>query len=174
MKSHLSYISAEYDQQSDSRGVHPISLHDCKVITLLIGILKNKDEHQLATILELWKDVSDDDVMKSLTSYSKGVVELPEMDHPFDEDDDRYSISFIEVRGNIFIASKIYSIHSIDGYDNIESKPCYDLVINKGPIPAKEEWYTDTVVRSYTREGREELLKDIKQKLVKTFLCKFI
>jgi len=170
MKRHLQYTSEDYIQEADGRGVRPISNIDCQIITKIIQVVKQHDS-QFADVLDQWKHRPDEDVLELIDSVIAGNLD-PEQVQGEDQDFDEWiSNIFIKIKNHTFKLMHIYSISTQDTY--ADGRPLYNLIINKGPLPAKNAWYENTVVKCYTKEDRDKTIKELEDKL-KNYNCKFI
>jgi hypothetical protein len=167
MKPHLEYTSDEYEQQADPRGVCPISKGDAAIIEKLTSIIKNEGGDELSQILDKWKHNSDEAIYKMLGNYSEGKpVEA------VDEDELTPFWLYIDIKGFALRIAHIYSISKYDEY--VKNRMHYNIVINKGPLPAQFAWYIDTVIPCSSEQERVKILNEIKSKLTRFNLCKFV
>jgi len=170
MNLHLQYTADDYEQQPDARGVCPISRGDAAIIDELIGVVKREGLDDLSTILNKWKHNSDEATYKMLKGYSDGVP-VEDIDED-SEEKDIYALMFIEIKKQMFRVASIFNIATSDEY--VEDRMHYNIIINRGPIPAQFAWYLDTKIVCYSDEERENLVNQVKNKLKKYNLCKFI
>lgn len=173
MDTHLKYISKEYEQDCDDRGVYPISEQDCQIITELIDILRLNNNNQLAQILSRWKDDSDNQILDQLLEYQH------DQDVNEEGDDNRQNTAadFVTIQKDCFRVAHIHNIRTKEYYDNESNRIKYLIVVNdtqSGEVRGAIIINTD-IIYSFNSEGvRNEYLKDIRKRLVKYKKIKFI
>jgi len=174
MRPHLEYTSDEYAQEADARGVRPISEIDCEIIEVLHNMFMKGEPTQipLGVILGGWKHNSDEQTLNEITDYSNGIISVVVPDEDLDEHFAKLHHAYIKIKEYTFKVMKIYSIGPEDAYEG--DRPIYNIVINKGPLPANRSWYENTRIKCYTLEEREELIKVLETKLNSIHLCKYI
>ena len=191
MKPHLKYIAGDYMQESDARGINPMSYTDCQVVDKLSKLLKGTN---LGDVIDLWKLDNDQDVLHQLQQIDKidgvEVCENPlpdvDIDAALEGNEelqtllriavqralDELSILYIKIKDKSFRVRQIYNIATQDTYE--DDRPLFNIIINAGPMPQKECWYEDTVIKCFTLDERERELQQLQAKLIKFGLCKFI
>jgi hypothetical protein len=167
MKSHLEYTADDYNQDPDARGVYPISKIDATIISKLQHLIKKDGGDELAEIVDRWKHNGDAAILKMLNDYGEGLsVNISE-----DQDEGDVWL-YVEIKDSSFLVRYIYNISKTQEY--VDNRMCYNLMINKGPIPAQYAWYLDTKIKCFSPEERNKLYEELKRKLTKHNMCKFI
>ncbi len=174
MKSHLEYTSDEYLQEPDARGVRPISVVDCQIIAQIITLLSQSNDHKdLSLILDGWKDEADETVLKRVSDYYEGIIDLPDKELADKEGDEiSFYNLFIRIKEQVFRAVYLMSIGTQNDYE--DGRPIYNIIINRGPLPAKHAWYENRKIQCYSEEEREKEIKALEDKLTKYNICKFL
>lgn len=169
MKRHLQYTCEDYIQEADGRGVRPISHMDGEIITELIAIIARENE-QLSQILDQWKHIDDEKVLKLLQDFKSGKgVDVDQYDD--EEDIEVNPLDFIKIKDTMFRAVFLISIEKYETYKGNSIK--YGIWLNKGPLPPKDAYYEDTQILYGSKEKRDEELNILKGKL-RRYGIKFI
>lgn len=184
MEGHLVYISSEYDQDSDPRGVHPISLIDCRIITELINVNDALGLDKLSNILNQWKARDDEEILEQLIALtdnidegnpdegSKGLLEqiLGSLAEEIPD-------SYLEIQNEIIDVREIFRIKKSERYDVDSGRHMYDIIIN--PLDEKITNIKGVKVIDLTlsyanQDHRNKQLEMIKEKMTEVTKCKFI
>jgi hypothetical protein len=165
MKNHLIYIAEEYNQKPDVRGVRPIALSDCQIITELIAILNKKSEVDLANVLDKWKDLDDQRVLDKLIEYSETVEVLDDEENP--------KTIFLQVKDQIFQPEDIFRIEPIERFDE---RMIYSIRLNKleEGLTLKGVRFVDVIIDYYSIEQRDGELHTLKKKMSDYKNCTFL
>jgi formate dehydrogenase maturation protein FdhE len=172
MKGHLTYAAAEYAQDSDSRGVRPISSVDGQIITELIELLQVKGQGDIAKVLDRWKAIDDQEILDHIVDLSKG--ELSALDSEILEFKDT-KVAFIQIKNHIFEAHQLFSIETKSSYKNGRSLYC--LIINgvdENMTSIRGVKKTNVIVEYYSEKQLNNEVESIKKKLTEYSNCVFL
>lgn len=146
----------EYDIDSVG-GVYPISGIDAFIISSLMSKLNElRVNSKFMKILKLWKKISDNELLYMIDEF-----EVPVRTR-----------DFIEVEGYIIPVSDIFSIKSVDGYDNKAFIPIFKVVINETENVNISTSNIEIVFRE--QMGRESCIENIKKRLLEFTHIRFL
>lgn len=170
---HLDWHSGEYRQDPDENNIRPISVTDARIIMSWIAILNGAGMLREAVIMSRWKQESDEDMLTNLQLFMEA-NEIPEIDAEQAEGEGIGSFleqmlgaspKMIDIEGKMMIMNFIHSVEKQDQWDGDEE--VYLIIINKSPMPAKQAWYEDTVVKFFNKEDRDDYHEELKGKFIK-------
>jgi len=166
---HLVYISGEYKQNPTDSETYPISELDCTIIMQFIAILKGAGLNREAALMSRWKQQPDEELNLDLQIFMES-NEIPDFDQedPFGEghpDSVIPQLKMIDIEGSWFVLSYISRIDKIDNWSDEAGDQVYGVVINKAPMPAKYNWYEDTIIEIGSERQRDDFLDELKKKM---------
>jgi len=140
-----------------SNGVHPISREDGSIINKLSKILSMIDiPEKLRGCVRNWKSIPDSDVLS--------ILEEVELDIEQDvEDLSSATIDYITIGRSTIKVSSLFSLGTVDTYDQDKCEPVFKIIINESDDPRtlngnKEVSFDDWADRDIELERLRERL----------------
>ena len=149
-----------------TRGVHPISKADAKIIGALTDLVTQMGANsKLIEALKAWKSEADVDIL--------GRLEQLDLDDAQDVSGAmKNAIDFISFEGKDLLVKSLFSFKSYDSYDTGNNMPVYRVVINETDNPNLHNG--NTVIEYEDEDDRDNALLSLKDKLKEFTHIRFI
>ena len=151
MNEHLKKISDNY--VSSQSNVNPISKIDAEIIDELTEIVILLGQSSVARILRTYKKDQDLDILTKFREL-KDQLQRTRFVEDDERDDDKKTIDFVKIKDQYFVAEYLVKIRPVEKFAS--SGPIFQIALNEGPLPTKDQWYMDTFIDFRSKQDRDE------------------